>query len=82
MTQFPELPSTDDGRLPCHADPESWFSTDGDIAAYAAEKCGRCPIQRSCLEGALQRREPLGVWGGVFFKQGHPIPLPGQKVAA
>lgn len=73
VTQFPELPGTEDGALPCHADPETWFASDSDHLSYAAAKCDRCPIKRSCLEGALQRREPIGMWGGVVFKEGRPI---------
>ena len=26
-----------------------------------------------CLEGALERREPWGVWGGEIFDAGHVI---------
>jgi WhiB family redox-sensing transcriptional regulator len=32
--------------------------------------CARCPVVASCLEGALDRREPWGVWGGQLFKDG------------
>ncbi|WP_298322076.1 WhiB family transcriptional regulator [Haloactinopolyspora sp.] len=27
--------------------------------------CSRCPVQKSCLEEALERDEQHGVWGGM-----------------
>lgn len=27
--------------------------------------CGECPVQTSCLEYALEIREPHGIWGGL-----------------
>ncbi len=32
--------------------------------------CAGCPVSDQCLEGALARREPWGVWGGQLFKDG------------
>ena len=29
--------------------------------------CLDCPIRERCLAGALERREPWGVWGGELF---------------
>jgi WhiB family redox-sensing transcriptional regulator len=29
--------------------------------------CEACPVQEPCLEYALARREPEGVWGGLTF---------------
>ncbi|MEU3720769.1 WhiB family transcriptional regulator [Streptomyces californicus] len=34
-------------------------------AATAKAICRRCPLQDSCLEGALERGEEFGVWGGT-----------------
>lgn len=36
--------------------------------------CSSCPLARPCLEGALARREPAGVWGGQLFAEGRVIP--------
>ena len=36
--------------------------------------CQDCPVQALCLDGALERREPWGVWGGELFLQGVVIP--------
>ncbi len=40
-----------------------------DIAA-AKRICATCPVMEQCLEGALARKEPLGVWGGQLFQNG------------
>ncbi len=41
----------------------------GDIAT-AKRICALCPVMDRCLEGALARREPWGVWGGQLFRNG------------
>jgi WhiB family transcriptional regulator, redox-sensing transcriptional regulator len=46
----------------------------GDIAA-AKRICATCPLQSPCLEGALERREPWGVWGGQLFFNGKILPF-------
>ena len=52
---------------------EVFFSDDiGDISAAKA-LCARCPIMLECLEGALARREPAGVWGGQLFSGGRIV---------
>lgn len=42
----------------------------GDIARAKAI-CAKCPLIDTCLEGAIERREPWGVWGGQLFLNGH-----------
>jgi len=32
--------------------------------------CAACPLMEACLLGAIQRREPAGVWGGQLFANG------------
>jgi len=47
-----------------------FFSEDlGDIAA-AKRICAGCPVLGRCLEEALERNEPWGVWGGQLFLNG------------
>lgn len=41
----------------------------GDIAK-AKTICTDCPVLVPCLEGAMERREPWGVWGGQLFRNG------------
>lgn len=45
-----------------------------DIAAAKAI-CRTCPLIEECLQGALERREPSGVWGGQLFLNGRIVPL-------
>ena len=72
--------------LPCHvADPELFFSETDQGIAEAKALCGTCPVRNKCLEGALSRSEPCGVWGGELFDQGRVIQakrLPGRPSAA
>jgi len=46
---------------------EVMFPTEGDIEAIGVAKgiCDTCPVKRPCLEYALGRGEPDGVWGGM-----------------
>lgn len=60
--------------LPCHtSDPELFFSEKSEEIAYAKKLCAACPVKRECLEGALSRKEPCGVWGGELFDEGNVI---------
>ena len=49
---------------------ELFFSEQLDDIAAAKEICTGCPVQAPCLSGALERREPWGVWGGQLFFNG------------
>ncbi len=66
----------DDGeRLPCRREnPELFFAESPNDVEVAKALCGGCPVQTECLAGALERREPWGVWGGQLFLQGVVIP--------
>lgn len=56
---------------PCRShDPETWFSEAADVIAHAQALCRTCPLMTACLAGALERREPWGVWGGELFERG------------
>jgi WhiB family redox-sensing transcriptional regulator len=57
--------------LPCRVqNPELWFAeTPGDLE-QAKAFCHACPARLACLSGALERREPWGVWGGEIFERG------------
>jgi WhiB family redox-sensing transcriptional regulator len=47
-----------------------FFSEDiGEISA-AKRICAACPVLAPCLEGAMRRAEPCGVWGGQLFMNG------------
>jgi WhiB family transcriptional regulator, redox-sensing transcriptional regulator len=47
-----------------------FFSESPDDIAAAKALCFECPVRLACLEGALSREEPWGVWGGELFFQG------------
>jgi WhiB family redox-sensing transcriptional regulator len=47
-----------------------FFSEQLDDIARAKAICALCPVRDLCLEGALTRREPWGVWGGQLFLNG------------
>ena len=65
----------DDEQLPCRVnDPELWFAESPDDVEFAKALCLDCPVRALCLDGALERREPWGVWGGQLFLQGVVIP--------
>ena len=49
---------------------ELFFSEQLDDIAAAKAFCLACPVKESCLDGAVERREPWGVWGGHLFANG------------
>ena len=56
------------GALPCHlVDPEVFFAESPADVEAAKALCVGCPVLEECLAGALERREPWGVWGGQLF---------------
>ncbi len=62
-------------RLPCRVfDPELWFAESPGDVEIAKALCQECPVRAMCLDGALDRQEPWGVWGGELFLQGQVIP--------
>ena len=50
-----------------------FFSQDRKVIGKAKTICAGCSRRESCLEGALERREPWGVWGGELFRNGHVV---------
>ena len=83
MTPSRLIWATSTTRLPrwmtscCPAAPtnaELWFAESPSDVEYAKTLCQDCPVQALCLNGALERREPWGVWGGELFLQGVVIP--------
>ena len=67
--------NADDRTLPCrYNDPELFFAESPADVELAKALCHECPVRAECLAGALDRREPWGVWGGELFCQGVVIP--------
>lgn len=48
----------------------TFFSEELQDIATAKRICAECPVMTECLEGALERHEPYGVWGGQLFLNG------------
>lgn len=67
----PALGLGDNERIPCrNRDAELWFAESPADVELAKSLCGDCPVATACLAGALERREPWGVWGGQLLVQG------------
>ena len=47
-----------------------FFSEELQDIAAAKAICASCPVILECLEGAIDRHEPWGVWGGQMFLNG------------
>ena len=47
-----------------------FFSEELQDIAQAKLICAGCEVLGQCLEGAISRREPWGVWGGQLFRDG------------
>lgn len=64
-----------DEELPCRVlGPDLFFSESPTDVELAKSLCRTCPALVTCLAGALERREPWGVWGGELFAQGVVVP--------
>lgn len=66
-----DLPSVE-VTLPCQMTDtmDLWFAERGEDVERAKAMCAACPLRAQCLDGALDRREPWGVWGGEVFVDG------------
>jgi len=75
LTSTPTTPCEDDAALPCWtADPDLWFAESPSDVEAAKALCVPCPLREACLAGALERREPWGVWGGQLVVSGVVVP--------
>jgi WhiB family redox-sensing transcriptional regulator len=62
---------TEASSLPCRInDPELFFAESPADVELAKSLCQTCPVRTECLAGALERREPWGVWGGQLLVSG------------
>lgn len=50
-----------------------FFSEELQDIAAAKRMCADCPVIAPCLEGAVARSEPCGVWGGQLFLNGRVL---------
>jgi WhiB family redox-sensing transcriptional regulator len=72
LFNFTDVPVGRD--LPCTEDPELFFAEAPADVEAAKALCQSCRIRVACLEGALERREPWGVWGGELLLRGTIVP--------
>lgn len=52
-----------------------FFSEQIEEIARAKAICATCPVLEPCLDGAVARREPWGVWGGQLLLNGKILPF-------
>lgn len=60
-------------ELPCQSadnDADLWFADQPSLLEEAKSLCRECPLQTACLDAALERGEPWGVWGGEILDRG------------
>jgi WhiB family redox-sensing transcriptional regulator len=60
--------------LPCTEAPELFFAESPQDVEQAKALCRGCRARLACLAGALERREPCGVWGGELLMSGAIVP--------
>lgn len=60
--------------LSCMQDPELFFAESPQDVEQAKAMCRGCRARIACLAGALERREPWGVWGGELLMSGAIVP--------
>jgi WhiB family redox-sensing transcriptional regulator len=60
--------------LPCIQGPELFFAESPQDVERAKAMCRGCRARIACLAGALERREPWGVWGGELLMHGAILP--------
>ena len=63
------------------ADPDTFYPDKGGRVEPAKAICAGCPVQRECLDYALEHNETDGVWGGMSANgrqmlQGYRRPAP------
>lgn len=60
--------------LPCREhDADLWFAESPSDVERAKDLCLDCPLLQQCLQTALDRSEPWGVWGGQLLVAGRVV---------
>lgn len=60
-------------------EPELFYAEGAVDIEEAKSHCRRCPVKAECLAGALERREPFGVWGALSATERRAILAPTIK---
>jgi len=74
VTSAPVAGAYSASYTPCMDDPDLFFAELPADVESAKALCRGCAIRLACLSGALERREPWGVWGGELFLRGEVVP--------
>lgn len=67
---------------PCHGLVDLFFDERPEAITKSKSLCAGCELVKECLNGALERAEAYGVWGGTDYQErqaiaaslGYPIP--------
>src|SRR5699024_6508511 len=75
LTTFLTSTASASYELPCHdIDAADLFFAERPADLEQAKAlCRSCPLLEACRDGALERGEPWGVWGGEIFEAGRII---------
>ncbi|HEX7352025.1 WhiB family transcriptional regulator [Brachybacterium sp.] len=75
LTTFLNPADASASELPCHDTDAAdlFFSERPADLEQAKTLCAGCPLIDECRQGALDRAEPWGVWGGAIFDSGRII---------
>ena len=71
---MPVLSGTGGMTLPCTHDPDLFFAESPADVESAKALCRGCAARLACLSGAIERKEPWGVWGGELLLHGTVVP--------
>jgi WhiB family redox-sensing transcriptional regulator len=52
-----------------NTDPESFFPESGETSPTAIKVCRGCPVSKQCLDFAMTKDIPFGIWGGLTQRQ-------------
>jgi WhiB family redox-sensing transcriptional regulator len=63
------------GDAPCRGLGWLFFSAEEGDIERAKQVCDGCARSGPCLEGALERREACGVWGGQLVRFGEILEM-------
>ena len=61
-------------ELACQRHPDLFFAESPTDLEAAKAMCRTCALREPCLDQALRRREPWGVWGGEICVAGVVVP--------
>lgn len=51
--------------LCAEVDTDLFYPEKGGSTLYPKRVCAACPVRAQCLDDALERDEPHGIWGGL-----------------